>query len=205
MPKASAKPSSRSSAKRPAAQSGARSSEPMAQGRLATGASDASDWQEIGFRGRQVCEIVGISYRQLDYWARTDLLRPSLAEAKGSGTKRSYSYRDLVALKVIKSLLDAGVALQTARKAIDYLRDHLGSDLASASLVLDGSRSVLARSGDDIVDLVRHGQGVLNIVPLGPVVAELDATIHDLDGSNAEVPEKSRPARRGRAKAAGGG
>src|SRR4026207_121354 len=115
-----------------------------------------------GYRGPTVCKIVGISYRQLDYWARTDLLRPSLADAKGSDTQRRCSYRDLVALKVIKSLLDGGLSLQTARKAIDYLRDHLGEDLASSSLVIEGSSSVLARSGDDIIDLVRNGQGVLN-------------------------------------------
>ena len=84
-----------------------------------------------GFRGPQVCKIVGITYRQLDYWARTDLIRPSIADAKGSGTQRRYSYRDLVELKVIKGLLDAGVALQTARKAVEYLRTTLGDDIAS--------------------------------------------------------------------------
>ncbi len=136
--------------------------------------------EEMGFRGPQVCSVVGISYRQLDYWARTDLVRPSLADARGSGTQRSYSYRDLVRLKVIKSLLDAGVKLQTARKAIEYLREDLGDDWARASLVLNGTSSVLARTGDDLVDLVRHGQGVLNIVPLGHVVEELDARIHEL-------------------------
>jgi DNA-binding transcriptional MerR regulator len=130
-----------------------------------------------GFRGPQVCTVVGITYRQLDYWARTHLVRPSLHDATGSGSQRLYSYRDLVELKVVKSLLDAGVSLQTARKAIDYLRSHLGEDLASASLVLDGSRSVLAFSGDQIVDLLRHGQGVLNIVPLARVVDALDAEI----------------------------
>ena len=130
-----------------------------------------------GFRGPQVCSVVGITYRQLDYWARTHLVRPSLHDAKGSGTQRLYSYRDLVELKVVKSLLDAGVSLQTARKAIDYLRSHLGEDLASASLVLDGTKSVLAFSGDQIVDLLRHGQGVLNIVPLARVVDALDAEI----------------------------
>jgi DNA-binding transcriptional MerR regulator len=130
-----------------------------------------------GFRGPQVCAVVGITYRQLDYWARTDLVRPSLHDAKGSGTQRLYSYRDLVELKVVKSLLDAGVSLQTARKAIVYLREHLGEDLASASLVLDGARSVLAFDGDQIVDLVRQGQGVLNIVPLARVVDALDAEI----------------------------
>ncbi len=93
---------------------------------------------ESGFSGPQVCSIVGITYRQLDYWARTDLVRPSLADARGSGTQRRYSYRDLVRLKVVKSLLDAGVKLQTARKAIEYLRDDLGEDWDTASLVLDG-------------------------------------------------------------------
>src|SRR5213596_1360145 len=89
---------------------------------------DAGD--EIGFRGPQVCKIVGITYRQLDYWARTELVRPSLADARGSGTQRRYSYRDLVELKVIKSLLDAGVSLQLARKAIEYIRQNLGEDIA---------------------------------------------------------------------------
>ena len=132
-----------------------------------------------GFRGPQVCKIVGITYRQLDYWARTDLVRPSIADAKGSGTQRAYSYRDLVRLKVVKSLLDAGVKLQTARKAIDYLREDLGEDWATASLVLDGTNSVLARTDDALIDLVRHGQGVLNIVPLGHVMEELDATVRE--------------------------
>lgn len=134
-----------------------------------------------GFRGPQVCKIVGISYRQLDYWARTDLVRPSLADARGSGTQRRYSYRDLVRLKVIKNLLDAGVKLQAARKAIEYIRGDLGEDWASASLVLNGGNSVLVRSGEDLVDVVRQGQGVLNIVSLGQVMDELQASIHDLD------------------------
>ena len=114
--------------------------------------------EELGYSGPHVCKIVGISYRQLDYWARTDLVR----------------------LKVIKSLLDAGVKLQTARKAIEYLREDLGEDWAHASLVLNGASSVLARSGDDLIDVVRQGQGVLNIVSLGPVVEELNGRIHEL-------------------------
>ncbi len=144
-------------------------------------APEANGWtgDELGYGGPQVCKLVGISYRQLDYWARTDLLRPSLADAAGSGTQRRYSYRDLVALKVIKSLLDAGLSLQTARKAIEYLRDHMGEELASASLVLDGTRSVLVRTGEDIVDVVRQGQGVLNIVPLAGLVEQLDAGVRE--------------------------
>ena len=108
---------------------------------------DGAEWRETGFGGPEVCRIVGITYRQLDYWARTDLLRPSLVDAQGSGTQRRYSYRDLVALKVIKSLLDGGLSLQTARKAIDYLRDHLGEDLASSSLVIEGASSVPGPDG----------------------------------------------------------
>ncbi len=134
---------------------------------------------EEGFRGPQVCAIVGISYRQLDYWARTNLLRPSISEARGSGTQRRYSYRDLLELKVIKRLLDAGVSLQSARRAIDVLRQS-GEDVATANLVLNGSQSVLARSGEEIIDLLKGGQGVLNVVALAGVVEELDAAIHEI-------------------------
>lgn len=154
---------------------------------------------EPGYGGPQVCAIVGISYRQLDYWARTGLVRPSLADARGSGTHRRYSYRDLVRLKVIKSLLDAGVKLQTARRAIEYLREDTAS-WETSSLVLNGSDSVLARDGEHLVDLVRHGQGVLNIVPLGSVVEELDAAIHDLEPKPA--PRSAEP--RSRRAAQGG-
>jgi DNA-binding transcriptional MerR regulator len=140
---------------------------------------------EQGFRGPQVCSIVGITYRQLDYWARTDLVRPSVCDAAGSGTQRLYSYRDLVELKVVKRLLDAGISLQAARKAIEYLREQLGEDVASAHLVLDGSRTVLVSTGDQIVDLLRNGQGVLNIVPLGPVVDDLEVSLAGLEPVDA--------------------
>ncbi len=147
---------------------------------------------EQGYRGPQVCSIVGITYRQLDYWARTDLLRPSIADASGSGSQRRYSYRDLLELRVIKNLLDAGVSLRSARKAIEYLRSQVGTDIASANLVLDGASSVLVRTGEEIVDLLRQGQGVLNIVPLAGVKGEVDAAILELRpaqtaGPGAEV------------------
>jgi DNA-binding transcriptional MerR regulator len=167
-----------------------------------SGVGGGGEGSEMGFRGPQVCKIVGISYRQLDYWARTDLVRPSLADAHGSGTQRRYSYRDLVRLKVIKNLLDSGVKLQAARKAIEYIRGDLGDDWASASLVLNGGNSVLARTGDDLVDVVRQGQGVLNIVSLGQVRDELQASIHDL----ADVASEDAPqSRAGGPKAAEGG
>jgi DNA-binding transcriptional MerR regulator len=134
---------------------------------------------EGGYRGPQVCSIVGITYRQLDYWARTDLLRPSVSEAHGSGTQRRYSYSDLLQLKVIKRLLDAGISLQSARRAIECLRSS-GDDVAASNLVVDEGRSILAQTGEEIIDLLKGGQGVLNIVPLARVVSELDAAIHEL-------------------------
>jgi DNA-binding transcriptional MerR regulator len=149
--------------------------------------------EEQGFRGPQVCSIVGITYRQLDYWARTDLVRPSVADAKGSGSQRRYGYRDLLELKVIKNLLDAGVSLQSARKAIEYLRKNLGEDVAAANLVIDGGGSVLARTGEEIVDLLKRGQGVLNIVPMAGVVGEVDAAITELP-STADRPPADRSA-----------
>jgi len=152
---------------------------------------------ENGFRGPQVCSIVGITYRQLDYWARTDLLRPSLADAKGSGSQRLYSYQDLLELKVIKQLLDAGVKLQQARKAIDCVRQS-GDDLAAANLVIGPQNTVLTRSGEDIIDLLRGGQGVFNIVPLAPVVDEVAAAIVRFEDRRA----RGEPGRQGAATAA---
>ena len=150
---------------------------------------------EEGFRGPQVCKIVGITYRQLDYWARTDLIRPSIADARGSGTQRRYSYRDLVELKVIKNLLDAGVSLQLARKGIEYIRQNLGEDIASASLVMNGPQSVLAHSDGEVIDLMRKGQGVFSIVALGPVVDDLESAIHELRpadvADNATAPARA--------------
>ncbi len=144
-----------------------------------------------GFRGAQVCALVGITYRQLDYWARTDLLRPSITDASGSGSQRRYSYGDLLELKVIKRLLDAGLKLQQARQAVECLRGHLGGDLASSQLVLAGNRSVLAHSDGDIVDLLAGGQGVFNILPLSGVVSELDSAIVEI----REAPAEPRPQR----------
>lgn len=133
-----------------------------------------------GYGGPQVCALVGITYRQLDYWARTGLLTPSLVDAAGSGSRRRYSYHDVLELKVIKQLLDSGVSLQSARRAVECLREDLHADLASANLVLNESRSVLARSNDEVVDLLAGGQGVFNIVPLSGVVDELAADVVEL-------------------------
>jgi DNA-binding transcriptional MerR regulator len=157
------------------------------------GSSGEGATPEEGYRGPQVCKLVGITYRQLDYWARTDLMRPSIADARGSGSQRRYSYRDLVDLKVIKSLLDAGVSLQSARRAVEYLRSNLGEDLSSARLVLNGPGSVLVRGDGELVDLMRKGQGVFSIVALDGVKEELDAAITELHPAvDQEVPDVSR-------------
>jgi DNA-binding transcriptional MerR regulator len=140
-------------------------------------ASNGAGQTGEGFRGPQVCTLIGITYRQLDYWARTGLLRPSIADARGSGTQRLYSYHDVLELKVIKQLLDAGISLQRARRAIECMRQGMGGDLAAANLVLVGTSSVLAHSDGEVVDLLKGGQGVLNIVPLSGVVEELNADI----------------------------
>lgn len=147
---------------------------------------------EAGFKGPQVCSIVGITYRQLDYWARTDLLRPSLADAKGSGSQRRYSYQDLLELKVIKQLLDAGVKLQEARRALACIRES-GGDVATANLVLGAQGTVLARSGEEVVDLLRGGQGVFNIVPLAGVVGEINAAILRFEDSRRDKEAAGAP------------
>lgn len=133
-----------------------------------------------GYSGKRTAEIVGITYRQLDYWARTDLVRPSLADARGSGSRRRYSYTDLLELKVIKKLLDGGIRLEQVRDAFAYLRESLGEDVATANLVISDGRCLLVRSGEEMIDLVQQGQGVLNVLPLGGIKEELDADIRQL-------------------------
>jgi DNA-binding transcriptional MerR regulator len=131
-----------------------------------------------GYRAPQVCNLVGISYRQLDYWARTGLIRPSIQTARGSGTQRLYSFTDIVQLKVVKRLLDAGMSLKRIRSAMDILRAQLDSDapLADVTLLSDGSTIYAAHSPDEVVDVFRKGQGVFGIA-VGPVQEELEGEI----------------------------
>jgi DNA-binding transcriptional MerR regulator len=142
---------------------------------------------EQGFSGTKAATIVGITYRQLDYWARTDLIRPSLTDAAGSGSRRLYSYRDLLELRVIKSLLDAGIKLESVRTAFEYLRTHLGTDIASAHLVISGSDVILC-DGEQLIDVMRRGgQGVLNVLAIGGVKDGLDSTIVELAGGSIDA------------------
>ncbi|HLE38576.1 MAG TPA: MerR family transcriptional regulator [Acidimicrobiia bacterium] len=142
-----------------------------------------------GYRAPQVCNIVGISYRQLDYWARTNLLRPSLAAAQGSGSQRVYSFGDIVQLRVVKRLLDAGMSLKKIRQAMELLRTQLNSEtpLADVTLLSDGSTIYAAHSADEVVDVFRRGQGVFGIA-VGPVQAEMEGAIHRLFAEGAAPP-----------------
>ena len=129
-----------------------------------------------GFSGTQAAKVVGITYRQLDYWARTDLIRPSLSDAAGSGSRRRYSYTDLLELRVIKTLLDAGLKLESVREVFEYLREHVEGDISSAHLVINGSSVVLAK-GDELIDVLQKGQGVLNVLSLAGVKDEIDSPL----------------------------
>lgn len=134
-----------------------------------------------GFRGPQTCKIVGITYRQLDYWTRTGLVTPSVQDAQGSGTQRLYSFNDLVQLKVIKSFLEAGTSLQKVRQAIDYVRDHLAGDWTSLKIVSGGDQVYAFSSEDEVIDLLRSGQGVMGaVVNVDKARNELTGTLREL-------------------------
>ena len=137
--------------------------------------------QDVGYRAPQVCGLVGITYRQLDYWARTGLIKPSIQSAQGSGTKRRYSFTDIVQLKVVKRLLDAGMSLKKIRSAMEILRDQLESNnpLNDVTLLSNGTTIFAAHSADEVVDVFQRGQGVFGIA-IGPVQEELEGEIHRL-------------------------
>jgi DNA-binding transcriptional MerR regulator len=145
-----------------------------------------------GFSANRTAEIVGITYRQLDYWARTDLVRPT-SPAAGSGSRRSYSYKNLLELKAVKNLLDAGIKLESVRSAFDYLREVLDQDPTEVNLVISGKGSVLVRNGEQIIDLLREGQGVLNVLPLAGVKNEVDARIVELYPEVSDLPNFDAP------------
>ncbi len=135
---------------------------------------------EQGFTSKRTAEIAGITYRQLDYWARCNIVRPSLTKASGSGSRRLYSYGDLLELRVIKTLIDSGIQLQQVRKALDYLREKLGEDATTANLVISGTTSIVVNDGEELIELLQNGQGVLNVLPLGGVKDTVDARIVEL-------------------------
>jgi DNA-binding transcriptional MerR regulator len=144
--------------------------------------------ENVGYRGPTACAAAGITYRQLDYWARTALVEPSVRAAHGSGSQRLYSFRDILVLKVVKRLLDTGISLQQIRAAVDHLRDRGTSDLARLTLMSDGVSVYECTSADEVVDLLAGGQGVFGIA-LGRIWQEVDGTLAELPAEHAEPPE----------------
>tara|TARA_B100000530_G_C15894417_1_gene462786 strand:+ start:807 stop:1289 length:483 start_codon:yes stop_codon:yes gene_type:complete len=135
---------------------------------------------EMSFSGKKVTEIVGISYRQLDYWTRTELISPSIEKGEGSGSRRRYSYKDLLELRVIKNLIDGGIKVEKIREIFEYLKENLDQDVTKVNLVISGNKTVLVKSGDELIDILQKGQGVLNILPLATVKEEVDSAIVQL-------------------------
>lgn len=146
-----------------------------------------------GYRVPDVCKVVGISYRQLDYWARTGLVTPSIREAEGSGTQRLYSFQDLVQLRVIKQLIETGVSLQKIRQAVAYLREKMQTQPSGITLMSDGHRIYAAESPGEIIDLLQRGQGVFAIA-LDRVWEDLSAS---LGGKKRRARERPAMARAG--------
>ncbi|MDO8107738.1 MerR family transcriptional regulator [Isoptericola sp. b441] len=138
-----------------------------------------------GYRGPTACRAAGITYRQLDYWARTGLVEPSVRSASGSGTQRLYGFRDILVLKVVKRLLDTGVSLQQIRSAVAHLRERGVDDLAQITLMSDGASVYECTSADEVVDLVQGGQGVFGIA-VGRVWREVEGSLAELPTARAE-------------------
>jgi DNA-binding transcriptional MerR regulator len=147
--------------------------------------AEAADSAGVGYRGPTACNAAGITYRQLDYWARTGLVEPSVRGAHGSGSQRLYGFRDILVLKVVKRLLDTGISLQQIRAAVHHLRDRGTSDLAQVTLMSDGVSVYECTSPDEVVDLLQGGQGVFGIA-LGRVWQEVEGNLAELPAVRAE-------------------
>jgi DNA-binding transcriptional MerR regulator len=146
--------------------------------------------EDVGYRGPAACQAAGITYRQLDYWARTELVEPSVRPATGSGSQRLYGFRDIVVLKVVKRLLDTGISLQQIRTAIAHVRHRGISDLAQLTLMSDGVSVYECTSPDEVVDLLQGGQGVFGIA-LGRVWQEVEGKLADLPAERAEPDDEA--------------
>jgi DNA-binding transcriptional MerR regulator len=135
---------------------------------------------EVGYRGAVAARAAGITYRQLDYWARTELVEPTVRGASGSGSQRLYGFRDILVLKLVKRLLDTGISLQQIRVAVNQLREAGINDLAQTTLMSDGASVYLCTSNDEVIDLVSRGQGVFGIA-VGKVLREVESTLVEFD------------------------
>ncbi|HET7304704.1 MAG TPA: MerR family transcriptional regulator [Segeticoccus sp.] len=148
--------------------------------------------EDVGYRGPTACRAAGVTYRQLDYWARTGLVEPSVRNPSGSGTQRLYSFRDMLVLKIIKRLLDTGVSLQQIRVAVAALKDRGANDLARITLMSDGASVYECTSDDEVIDLLRGGQGVFGIA-VGTVWREVEGQLAHLPSEKAGQPPAEHP------------
>jgi DNA-binding transcriptional MerR regulator len=140
---------------------------------------------EVGYRGATACVAAGITYRQLDYWARTELVVPTIKSATGSGSQRLYSFRDILVLKIVKRLLDTGVSLQNIRTAVEHLRNRGVADLESMTLMSDGVSIYECSTPGEIIDLLQGGQGVFGIA-INKVWNEVEGSLATLQGESPE-------------------
>lgn len=150
--------------------------------------SGQSEQEQIGYRGPTACAAAGITYRQLDYWARTGLVEPSVRSAGGSGTQRLYSFRDVVVLKIVKRFLDTGVSLQNIRTTVQHLRDRGFQDLERMTLMSDGATVYECTSPDEVHDLLQGGQGVFGIA-VGVVWRDVESALSQLHGERIDTGE----------------
>ena len=139
-----------------------------------------------GYKGAVAARAAGISYRQLDYWARTGLVEPTVRGAQGSGSQRLYGFRDILVLKLVKRLLDTGISLQQIRAAVAQLHEAGVHDLAQTTLMSDGASVYLCTSNDEVIDLVSRGQGVFGIA-VGKVLHEVTTSLVDMDDHRSET------------------
>ena len=135
-----------------------------------------------GFTAEQASRFTGCTAHQLRYWDRIGLVRPSVQETGGRpGVRRLYSFRDLISLKVIRSLLNGGMSLQRVRRAYDYLRKKAGLEqhLSEVKLVTDGkSIFKICRNDGEVLDALKEGQMAFFLA--------IDDIARSIDGKVAE-------------------
>jgi predicted RNase H-like HicB family nuclease len=144
-----------------------------------------------GFGSSIVLNLTGVTYRRLDYWARSGLVGSSIREAAGHGSRRVYSFEDLVALRVVARLLDAGVSLQAVRRAAEYLKRHTVRPLSTLALAAKGNRVfVLTGNPAKIIEATSQGQVVIAI-DVEPIVKDLRSDVTELSATR-EVDVRAR-------------
>ena len=140
------------------------------------------------FNAKTACRISGLSYRQIDHWDRTHFIKPSLQEARGTGSARLYTLVDLIQLRVARTLREKGVSLQKIRRCVTYLKKHapeVEKPLAQFRLLTDGEGIfVLTKDPKVMVDALREGQLVFSLA-LGEIVEEVRGKVAELSSQRS--------------------